>query len=143
MRTRTLSESAKQVVGLEQVQKFLPDSLKYICSSQRQTFNPPTNNSNSVTFHFGSETFQTSYTIFGDLKSGTRPSVVLNGGPCNIAHVHAPVCQPIQDTRSTNHPVRPARLRRDKPAGFLTPALFTTELHNLSWHLRISRTVRT
>ena len=37
--------------------------------------------SNSVTFRVGSEMFQTSYTIFGDLKSTARSLVVLNDGP--------------------------------------------------------------
>lgn len=38
--------------------------------------------SDSVKSRVGSETFQTSYTIFGDLKfSRARPLVVPNGGP--------------------------------------------------------------
>ena len=87
MRARILSGSAKQVDYHERVQKFLPDSLRYTYSSHRQTFNPPTNTSNSVTFHFGSKMFQTSYTIFGNLKYSTRPLVVLNGGSC-ISHTY-------------------------------------------------------
>ena len=138
MRARILSGSAKQVDYHEQVQKFLSDSLRYTYSSHRQTFNPPTNTSNSVTFHFGSEAFQTSYTIFGDLKYSTRPLVVLNGGSCISQTYMLPARQPIQDIRSASRPVRPARRRRDEPAGFLTPALFVAELYNLVRHLRIS-----
>jgi proline-specific peptidase len=98
--------------------------------------------SNSVAFRIGSETFQTSYTIFGDLKSGTRPLVVLNGGP-GISHTYM---LPHANLHKTHG--RPVILYdqlgagastrvRDKPAGFLTPALFVAELHNLILHLRI------
>ena len=79
-----------------------------------------------------------SYTIFGDLKSGTRPFVVLIGSPCISQTYMLPARQPIQDIRSASRPVRPARRRRDEPAGFLTPALFVAELYNLVRHLRIS-----
>ncbi|KAI0262673.1 proline-specific peptidase [Russula aff. rugulosa BPL654] len=39
----------------------------------------------TASFKVGSEVFKTSYTVFGDLKSGRRPLVVLNGGP-GISH---------------------------------------------------------
>jgi proline-specific peptidase len=98
--------------------------------------------SNSVSFRLGSETFQTSYTIFGDLNSGTRPLVVLNGGP-GISHNYM---LPHANLHKTHG--RPVILYdqlgsgastclRDKPAGFFTPALFVAELHNLIQHLRI------
>ena len=37
--------------------------------------------SSSVDFRVDSETFQTTHTIFGHLHFGTRPLLVLNGGP--------------------------------------------------------------
>ncbi len=99
--------------------------------------------SNSVSFQVGSETFQTSYTIFGDLKSGTRPIVILNGGP-GISHWYM---LPHADLHKTHG--RPVVLYdqlgagdstrlRDKPAGFFTPALFVAELDNLVRHLGVS-----
>jgi hypothetical protein len=38
-----------------------------------------------TSFKVGSEVFNTSYTVFGDLKSGRRSLVVLNGG-LGISH---------------------------------------------------------
>ena len=100
--------------------------------------------SNSVTFRVGQETFQTSYRIFGDLKAGTRPLVVLNGGP-GIPHwyllphadLHKTHGQPVvlYDQLGTGESTRV----HDKPAGFFTPALFVAELDNLIRHLRIGR----
>jgi proline-specific peptidase len=78
----------------------------------------------------------------GDLNSGTRPLVVLNGGP-GISHNYM---LPHANLHKTHG--RPVILYdqlgsgastclRDKPAGFFTPALFVAELHNLIQHLRI------
>lgn len=99
---------------------------------------------NTAPFKVGSETFKTSYTIFGDLKSGTRPLVVLNGGP-GISHWYMLPHANLYRTRG--HPVvlydqlgtgDSTRLR-DKPASFaITPALFVAELHNLLRHLGIA-----
>ena len=138
MRARILSGSAKQVDYHEQVQKFLPDSLRYIYSSHRQTFNPLPTPPIPSRFILAQRRSRRSYTIFGDLKSGTRPFVVLIGSPCISQTYMLPARQPIQDIRSASRPVRPARRRRDEPAGFLTPALFVAELYNLVRHLRIS-----
>ncbi len=100
--------------------------------------------SKSVTFRVGSETFQTSYTIFGDLKSGTRPLVVLNGGP-GLSHwymlphadLHKTHGRPVilYDQLGTGESTR----LHDKHAGFFTPALFVAELDNLIQHLQIGR----
>ena len=98
---------------------------------------------NTAPFKVGSETFKTSYTTFGDLKSGTRPLVVLNGGP-GISHwymlPHANLYrmrgQPVvlYDQLGTGESTR----LRDKPASFITPALFVAELNNLLRHLGIA-----
>ncbi|KAI9447193.1 proline-specific peptidase [Lactarius psammicola] len=100
--------------------------------------------SDSVTFRVGSETFQTSYTVFGDLKSGTPPLVVLNGGP-GLSHsymlphadLHKTHGQPVvlYDQLGTGDSTR----LQDRPAGFFTPALFVAELDNLIRHLHIDR----
>src|SRR5712691_10488698 len=95
---------------------------------------------NTATFKVGSETFKTSYTIFGDLKPGTRPLVVLNGGP-GISHwymlPHAELYQKrgrlfvLYDQLGSGDSTR----LRDKPADFFTPGLFVSELDNLLRHL--------
>jgi proline-specific peptidase len=97
---------------------------------------------NTAPFKVGSETFKTSYTIFGDLKPGTRPLVVLNGGP-GISHwymlphanLHRTRGQPVilYDQLGTGQSTR----LRDKPTSFITPALFVSELNNLLRHLGI------
>ncbi|KAH9057371.1 proline-specific peptidase [Lactarius vividus] len=101
--------------------------------------------SNSVTFVVGSETFQTSYTINGDLKSGTRPHVVLNDGPglphwymLPHADLHKTHCRPIVPYYQPGT----GKFTRvcDKPAGFFfTPALCVAKLDNLIRDLRIER----
>ena len=97
---------------------------------------------NTAPFKVGSETFKTSYTIFGDLKSGTRPLVVLNGGP-GISHRY--MLPHANLHRKRGHPVvlydqlgtgESTRLR-DEPTSFITPALFVAELNNLLRHLGI------
>jgi proline-specific peptidase len=103
---------------------------------------------NTAPFKFGSETFKTSYTVYGDLTSNSsataqRPLIVLNGGP-GLAHWYM---LPHADLHSTRG--RPVVLYdqlgcglstrlRDKPASFFTPALFAAELDNLVRHLRIA-----
>jgi proline-specific peptidase len=93
-------------------------------------------------FKVGSETFKTSYTVFGDLKSGTRPLVVVNGGP-GLSHWYMLPHADLHKERG-----RPVVLYdqigggdstrlRDKPASFFTPALFVAELANLIAHLGV------
>ena len=130
------------------------DHLKYISSSRRakqlpnrsltaHTYGPPTPTtmaSSSVTFRVSSETFQTSYTIFGDLESGTRLLVVLNCFP-GLPHsyilphpdLHKTHCRPVvlYDQLGMSESTRV----HDKPAGFLTPALVVAELNKLIGHL--------
>ena len=98
---------------------------------------------NTALFKFSSETFKTSYTVFGDLKSGTRPLVVLNGGP-GISHWY--MLPHAELYRERGRPVvlydqlgsgDSTRLR-DKPADFFTPDLFVNELDNLLRHLGIT-----
>jgi len=98
-------------------------------------------------FKVGSETFKTSYTIFGDLKSGTRPlvTVVLNGGP-GISHSY--MLPHANLYRQRGEPVvlynqlgtgESMRLR-DKPTSFITPTPFVAELNNLlgqSWSITL------
>ena len=98
---------------------------------------------NTAPFKVGSETFKTSYTIFGDLKTGRRPLVVLNGGP-GISHsymlphanLHRTRGQPVvlYDQLGTGESTR----LRDKPTSFITPALFVAELNNLLRHLGVA-----
>jgi proline-specific peptidase len=104
---------------------------------------------NTAPFKVGAEVFKTSYTIFGDLKSGTRPLVVLNGGP-GIPHSY--MLPHANLYKSRGQPVvfydqlgcgDSTRLR-DKPhtAGtdlVISPALFVAELDNLLRHLGIAR----
>ena len=97
---------------------------------------------NTVPFKVGSETFKTSYTVFGDLKSGPRPLVVLNGGP-GISHwymlphadLHKKRGRPVvlYDQLGCGDSTR----LRDKPTSFFTPGLFVAELANLIAHLGI------
>jgi len=98
---------------------------------------------NTTPFKVGSEIFKTSYTVFGDLKSGTRPLVVLNGGP-GLPHWYMIPHAQLKE-RGRGRPVvlydqlgcgDSTRLR-DKPAHFFTPALFVAELDNLLRHLGI------
>ena len=99
---------------------------------------------NTTLFTVGSETFETSYTVFGNLQSGTRPLVVLNGGP-GIPHWY--MLPHAELHRERGRPVvlydqlgcgDSTRLR-DKPAHFFTPKLFVAELDNLLQHLGIAR----
>jgi proline-specific peptidase len=99
---------------------------------------------NTTLFKVGSEIFKTSYTVFGDLQSGTtRPLVVLNGGP-GIPHWY--MLPHAELHRERGRPVvlydqlgcgDSTRLR-DKPAHFFTPELFVAELDNLLRHLGIT-----
>lgn len=97
----------------------------------------------TASFKVGSEVFKTSYTVFGDLKSGRRPLVVLNGGP-GISHWY--MLPHAELYRKRGRPVvlydqlgsgDSTRLR-DKPADFFTPGLFVSELDNLLQHLGIT-----
>ena len=97
----------------------------------------------TASFKVGSEVFKTSYTVFGDLKSGRRPLVVLNGGP-GISHwymlPHAELYRKrgspvvLYDQLGTGDSTR----LRNKPADFFTPGLFVSELDNLLQHLGIT-----
>ena len=108
---------------------------------------PTTMTTDTAPFKLGPETFKTSYTIFGDLNSRTRPLVVLNGGP-GISHWYMlPHAELHQERNGGGRPVvlydqlgsgDSTRLR-DKPADFFTPALFVAELDNLLRHLGITR----
>jgi proline-specific peptidase len=94
-------------------------------------------------FKVGSEIFKTSYTVFGDLQSGTRPLVVLNGGP-GIPHWY--MLPHAELHRERGRPVvlydqlgcGDSTHLRDKPAHFFTPELFVAELDNLLQHLGIA-----
>jgi len=77
-------------------------------------------------------------------KAGTRPLVVLNGGPgiphwylLPHANLHKTHGQPVvlYDQLGTGE----STCVHDKPAGFFTPALFVAELDNLIRHLQIGR----
>lgn len=99
---------------------------------------------NTAPFQVDSEEFKTSYTVFGDLNSGTRPLVVLNGGP-GISHWYMLPHADLHQTRGGRPVVLYDQLGSgdstrlsDKPARFFTPALFVAELHNLLRHLRIA-----
>jgi len=99
---------------------------------------------NAAPFKVGSEIFKTSYTIFGDLNSGTRPLIVLNGGP-GIPHSYMLPHANLYRTRGQQPVVLYDQLGcgdstrlRDKPAGFITPALFVAELDNLLRHLGVA-----
>jgi proline-specific peptidase len=107
---------------------------------------------NTAPFKVGSEIFKTSYTIFGDLKSGTRPLVVLNGGP-GIPHSymlpHANLYkargQPVvfYDQLGCGDSTR-LRDKHTETTGasgttlVIAPALFVAELDNLLRHLSIA-----
>jgi proline-specific peptidase len=110
---------------------------------------------NSAPFKVGAEIFKTSYTIFGDLKSGARPLVVLNGGP-GIPHSYMLPHANLYKTRG--QPVvfydqlgcgDSTRLRDKHTLGAvdgtppgtgidIAPALFVAELDNLLRHLGIA-----
>jgi proline-specific peptidase len=95
---------------------------------------------NTAAIKVSSETFKTSYMVLGDLKSGTRPLVVLNGGP-GISHWY--MLPHAELYRERGRPVvlydqlgsgDSTRLR-DKPADFFTLDLFVNELDNLLRHI--------
>ncbi|KAH9831825.1 proline-specific peptidase [Rhodofomes roseus] len=89
-----------------------------------------------VDFAVGSETFQTWYTVSGDLKSGIRPLVLLHGGP-GFSHeymrCHAPLLEAkgipliLYDQLCCGNPTHLC----EKPTDFWTVALFVSELDNL------------
>lgn len=102
-----------------------------------------TESSGFIDFTVGNETFQTWYKVVGDLKSSSRPLIVLHGGPgmsYNYLHPH------IDLHVSYNIPIifydqigigRSTHLR-NKPAGFWTMEFFVEELHNVLVHLGVS-----
>jgi len=97
-----------------------------------------------VPFKIGSKTFETWYTIFGDLKAATkRPVVVLHGGPGMSHHYMLPskrlyeeagipviLYDQIGNGASSHWP--------DAPKEFWVPSLFMDELDNLTQALGIS-----
>jgi pimeloyl-ACP methyl ester carboxylesterase len=86
------------------------------------------------------------YTVFGDLKSGRRPLVVLKWRTGHLALVHAPARRrTVPEARTTRRALRPARqwaTRRvcatSPLTPFFTPGLFVSELDNLLRHLGIT-----
>jgi hypothetical protein len=101
----------------------------------------------TASFKAGSEVFKTSYAVFGDLKSGRRPLVVLNWRTGHLALVHAPSRTPPSCTRSADDPscsttssaVATRRVCATSPlTSFFTPGLFVSELDNLLRHLGIT-----
>ncbi|PCH36461.1 proline-specific peptidase [Wolfiporia cocos MD-104 SS10] len=100
-------------------------------------------NTGTIPFAYGNETFHTWYRVVGDLSSGARPLVALHGGP-GISHhymlPHATI------SASHNIPVifydqigigNSAHLP-DKPKEFWTVDLFVDELDNILAHFGIS-----
>ncbi len=74
--------------GLPQLTANSPRHISHLSSYKKDISlfqEPTTMATKTASFKVGSEVFKTSYTVFGDLKSGTRPVVVLNGGP-GISH---------------------------------------------------------
>ncbi|KAI9461090.1 proline-specific peptidase [Boletus coccyginus] len=95
-----------------------------------------------IGFRVGSETYQTWYKVFGDLKSGVRPVVVLHGGP-GISHhyvlpfreLHTRFNIPVIfydqiGIGESSHP-------KDVPKEFWTVDLFMDELDNVLEHFGI------
>ncbi|KAJ7837109.1 proline-specific peptidase [Mycena leptocephala] len=96
-----------------------------------------------IAYHIGDETFHTSYKVFGDLKSGTRPLVALHGGP-GVPHTYILPIAELAALRgipvifydqvgcgmSTHLP--------DKPKEFWTVELFMAELDNVLAHFGIA-----
>ena len=99
---------------------------------------PPTEGSTSeVEFAYHGESFKTSYTVFGDLASGTTPLVALHGGP-GIPHQYL-----LPHTRLVTERAIPVILYdqigcgksthlKDKPAEFWSVELFVAEECTLS-----------
>ncbi|KAF7790798.1 hypothetical protein EIP86_001755 [Pleurotus ostreatoroseus] len=99
--------------------------------------------SGSVDFIVGDETYQTWYKVFGDLKSGSRPLVLIHGGP-GIPHDYLLPHASLSQTHSI--PVIcydqvgcgwSTRLP-DKPKEFWKEELFMDELENLVARLGIA-----
>ena len=89
-----------------------------------------------VDFTVGSETFQTWYTIFGDLTSGARPLVLLHGGPGFPHHYlrcHARlwVSKAIPVVLYDQLGCGQSTHLQTKPEDFWTMDLFIAELANL------------
>lgn len=96
-----------------------------------------------IDFRVGDETYQTWYRIFGDLRSGVRPLIVLHGGPGLSHHyvlpfkqLHARFNIPVIfydqiGIGESSHP-------KNVPKEFWTVDLFMDELHNVIHHLGIS-----
>jgi pimeloyl-ACP methyl ester carboxylesterase len=93
---------------------------------------PTTMATKTASFKAGSEVFKTSYTVFGDLKSGISHWYMLPHAAELYRKCGPPValCDQLDSGDST-------RLR-DKPADFFTPGLFVSELDNLLRHLGIT-----
>jgi proline-specific peptidase len=96
-----------------------------------------------IDFYYKGETYRTWYKIFGDLKSGKRPLVVLHGGP-GISHEYVLPHAELFDTYGI--PVvfydqvgigRSTHLRSKGPE-FWTIEFFMDELNNVLTHLGIS-----
>lgn len=95
-----------------------------------------------IPFAYNGETYYTWYKVFGDLKSGVRPLVVLHGGPGLSHHYMLP-----HATLATSHNIPvifydqigigESTHLSDKPKEFWTIDLFLDELDNLLKHFGI------
>ncbi|KAJ7627661.1 proline-specific peptidase [Mycena polygramma] len=97
-----------------------------------------------IAYVVGEETFHTGYKVFGDLKSGVHPLIVLHGGPGIPSPYLLPFATELSASRSIPVIVYDqigcgaSTHLRDKPKEFWTVELFMAELDNVLAHFKIA-----